>query len=41
MYQDNWMEPGVADALMPGDQVVARVYKVGGQWEGGSSHVGP
>lgn len=28
MYQDQWMMDGVRQALMPGDQVVAKVFKV-------------
>lgn len=28
MYEDDWMEPGVRETLMPGDQVVAKVYKI-------------
>jgi hypothetical protein len=31
MYQDQWMEDGVREALMPGDAVVARVHKVNAQ----------
>jgi exosome complex RNA-binding protein Csl4 len=28
MHQDQWMEEGVREALMPGDVVRARVFKV-------------